>query len=362
MTNAPEKMPAFEHEPTARSIFPVQLESLKEPLHRLNTDPESIQRLITDARRYGAADDVFVNLIHYDNGKLEAWHQNQDDFTADGSFHYNLGLLYGVDLAQNIRSQATATPKLKADDPTAFDSAASYLLASYDDVDSTLEGWRRQKERELYLAGSDIVTVAYAGLHDRVSCILESNSGEVGMNDQAMHIGLVDGMLFVDAYDQYKNGHQPVPFEKPTEHIPSLDTSRHLAAEPSDLAVIYSLDSIDDVEQMIGYSAANKPYTVSYNGEIYTGRDKFIQIGPNQFVTAYEVETVYQGDSKRYLGYYALAGMVADISYAITHAGSPASYLPISTIISVGTGFVIERERAKHEAKRRYHLLLDNGT
>lgn len=352
MTNAPEKMPAFEHEPTARSIFPVQLESLKEPLHRLNTDPEAIQRLIADARRYGAANDVFVNLIHYDDGKLEAWHQDQGDFTADGLFHYNLGLLYGVDLAQNIRSQATAMPTLKADDPVAFDSAVNYLLTSYDDLDGMLDGWRRQKERELRLTGSDIVTVAYAGLHDRVSHMLESQNSEVRINEQAMHIGLVDGMLFVDAYDQYKNEHTPVSFEQATEHIPSFNANKHLAVAPGDLAAIYSIDSIDDVEQMIGHFATSASYTVSYDDEIVAGRDRFIQIGPNQFVTAYEIESVYQGETKRYLGYYALAGVIADIGYIATHSGSPASYVPVSTIVAVGAGLLIDRGRAKRQAKR----------
>jgi hypothetical protein len=352
MNDAPEVIPAFEHEPVSRSIFPVQFESLKEPLHRLNTDPEAIQRLITDARRYGAANDVFVNLTHYDNGKLEAWHQDQGDFTTDGSFHYNLGLLYGVDLAQNIRSQATATPKLKADDPAAFDSAVNYLLASYDDLNGALEGWRRQKERELHLTGSDIVTVAYAGLHDRVSCMLESQNSEVRINEQAMHIGLVDGMLFVDAYDQYRNEHTPAPFEHVTEHIPSFNTNKHLAVAPGDLAAIYSIDSIDDVEQMIGHFATSKPYAISYDGGIVDGRDRFIQIGPNQFVTAYEIESVGQVDAKRYLGYYALAGIIADVGYIVTHSGAPASYVPVSTIVAVGAGLLIDRGRAKHQAKR----------
>jgi hypothetical protein len=308
---------APDNEKKTAGIFPLHPDVVQHSFIDLfSLSSERMLSLVTDARAQGPEDEVYVFLI---NQHLENWHIKEKDFTDNdrAKTHYKVGLLYGVDMAQQLFRLQRVGVDLRADNKSAIRQSIQYLFESYRGLpDSTqIPGWIRQKQRELYYTGSDLLTVANASLNDRIRGMLGDGSDP---NDaQAVQVGLVDGMIFVGAYENFTTGQQPNIFEQPTEYIPVLNTYRHRIDDNDPLSFIatFEFEETDSLAELVkSVVEQQSPVTQEHwMGGTLSGRKILVQAGPNKFTTAVEVDEIEIRRSPTFkrLGVYALGGTVA---------------------------------------------------
>jgi len=325
------------------TIFPLDIDLLAARLRVFEASSDDMLDLVTEARgRWGDATDLYLNLPI---DSFVDWHEKAEDFTQGGELYYKAGLLHGIDLAQSARSQHYVTGELEADDPEAFSQAVSYLKETYRDLDdAAMPNWVRQKNRELTYTGSDLMTLANATVRDN---LLHRLDGENSAQDSsALHVGMVDGAIFVDALHAYSRQKTPVLPERSYEYAPTLNPERHLDLKSVWGGVVkHELESgellsaaqffEDWRKSQAQFEDGEKPIS-DLGGEQYHGRDRFIQVGQNTFVMAFEIEKIgYRRTSKQVMGAVAVVGAAMDYaSYEVFDMKGP--YLPLAAIAGVG--------------------------
>lgn len=288
---------------------------------------DEMLQLVTEARgRWGKATDLYLNFPIQD---FIVWHETAEDFSPKAELHYKVGLLYGMDLAQNARAQHYATEELEFDDAETFARALDCLKESYRGLDDNpnLE-WVRQKERELRYTGSDILTLANATLQDDIFAKLgwrnrkiknEQDFVEASHDTLAMHIGMVDGAIFVNALHAYKQQTEPYIFEKPdVEYAPTMNSKHHfghgIGSEDDEDGLLpkYKLHSGGLRQAVESFGKHQEEFRHDFpKGDVGYFLDRVIQTTPNTFVPAVELKKIgYLELNKRILGATAIRNMI----------------------------------------------------
>jgi hypothetical protein len=349
--------PEFRH--SHEPLFPFAPQHVIDGLATLEHSSTELLQMITDSLgRNGPADELYTNLPIDD---LVTWHTEADDFEQGGELLYKVGLLYGMNLADEVAKEADLASRLRLTNAEAFDKAFDYLKDSYRGLTDTQDiNWVRQKERELHYTGSDILSLANASISDRIISRLRGMGEEVEPNVMAELIGFVDGAIFVDAYRAYANGEEPKKFEEPAEeYTPTYNEKIHEQESPVDLHMRIEFEDLKELMGTIKHLNELKGMLVdgeSMAGAIYHARRTIVQFGPNAFSTAVEIESI---EAPRYslkrLGLLAVGGAGVDVfSTEVLH--QPGRYVPLSLMIGLGLGVMIERRGRKElqkDAERR---------
>lgn len=364
--SAPEHSPTPERlSTTPESIFPLDIEMLTKRLELFEASSQQMLQLVTEARgRWGKATDLYHN---FPVDEVMRWHETSDDFTQGGELYYRAGLLYGIDLAQVARSQHFVSDELKADDPDAFEQSIQYLQETYRGLDDNHEipNWVRQKHRELRYTGSDMLTLANATVRDNILRRLSENDG-VREDSSALHIGMVDGAIFVNALHAFHNQTKPEVFEQPHEYAPTVNPDKHVGLVEIWGGIGYELES-GDLLNMVNFSEdwseaqqqfsdGKKPIS-ELGGEQLYGRDKLIQVGQNTFVMAYEIEKIgYRRTSKLVMGATAVFGAMMDYgAYEAFDMHGP--YVPAAAV--AGVGLLAYFNRVRRSRARKHAAAID---
>lgn len=351
---------------TPESIFPLDVEMLTNRLKLFEASSDEMLRVVTEARgRWGKATDLYLNFPIND---FVDWHKEARDFTPNGELHYRVGLLYGMDLAQHARSQHYVTNELVADDPDAYDQSLTYLKETYRKLDDTPKlNWIRQKNRELRYTGSDVLTLANATLQDGIFDKLgwrerriktEADLAEASQDISAMHTGLVDGAIFVNALHSYTRGAEPQIFEDPHEYAPTINFQTHhghgLGSEDDEdgLIVRYELESGDLQGAIDGFTNEIEDVRVDFPaGDVGFFEKRFIQSTPNEFVRGLEIKKIgYKLLSRKMVGGAALTAVGMDVVRAVAldyHDG-----LTTVGVAGVLTAVTLRRRRRARKAAK----------
>lgn len=202
--HSPEK-PAKKPE----SIFPLDYEAVEPYAIAYATSSSDILQMVTKARGvHGPADDLYLNLPKEEL----VWFQMEQGwiYSDDGELQYRVGLLYGLDMAQNTRSRRRFEPELKADNPEALEKAIDYIKQSYELKGSSK--WNAQIQREQHFMGTDSLLTMNALLTQSIAEKLGGTySSSNIVEGMVLYGGMIDGALLVDAYDSYRRGAEPQP-------------------------------------------------------------------------------------------------------------------------------------------------------
>lgn len=342
----------------SKSIFPLLPDEVVSSLKAMQINTSEMLQLVTTAGKAGRADDIYVGLA---SSGLGAWHRDMGDFSQGADYLYNAGLLYGTRLAQEAYSCRAMTDELRLDSPDAFAKAISYLRESYrglDDSgldDGTAPNWRRQKSREVLYTGTDVLTMANAGLHDNVLGHLQK-SGLPIADEEAFHVGLVDSVLFYDAYAQLRKGFEPKLPDEQFEYIPTYDPRKHVR-DPENIisgAARFEFESIDElVANLTDMQGLYKEVSFRVTQDLKTvgGRSVMVQVGPNCFTEMFEVDGIklmpYRKSS------IIVASLVPFVLDVVLNRGvEPLSVLSLSggAMVAAITAAVRRKERSDAQA------------
>lgn len=318
------------------SIFPLVPSEVVSALGAMQVNSNEMIQLITAARAEGRADDIYVGLASSD---LAAWHEGMGDFSLGAGYLYRAGLLYGTMLAGRVSYYQTLTDEPKLDNPVAFANALAYLHDSYrglddsDDMKRSNNNWRRQKQREVRYTGSDVLTIANAGLNDRVLGLLEQANLEQS-DQQAFHVGLVDSVIFFDAYARFRAGKEPVLPSDHVEYLPAFDPVKH-RRDPRNIlsdAARFEFESIDEIthniEQLRKLSVVTD-FLMTDNLKELGGHAVMVQFGPNAFTEMFEVTGIRLSPyHKRTMLIASMGPFIVDVM--VHHGVEPLSMLSLS--------------------------------
>ncbi len=356
MSEADPHIPNPENNTHQESLFPFNPESVIEGLGNFSTSSKNMLELITYARGpKGAANELYTNLPITE---LESWHIENGDFTPNGDLLYRAGLLYGVDLATRLAAESSLTSPLVLEDPPAFAKAIDYLKESYRGLedDPHKPEWLHQKERELLYTGSDILSLANATLNDRVRNLLWDEGVDYHDDELALHVGVVDGAILVDAYRSYMQGNLPLRFKEPVhEYVPVFDNRLHQKGNIAEQISRYNFSGLDEIRILVdGFSQDNEAEFSSKLplGSVMHSRQRYVQVGTNSFAIAMEVTSIDRAPlSARIIGAFSLMGAAVDVYYMVYQSDLPMANIPISTFMLSGIGYYFERYRRKDELK-----------
>lgn len=360
------------HHPRAEGIFPLHELSVQteyQDLFRMTN--QAVLDIIRDARIHGPEDDLFVFLAKQG---LERWHVEEGDFSeADVEQvrpFYQIGLLYGVDMAQRISQYQRVSGELKADNPIALLQALSFLKNSYRGLNSDkykrpdrdsgapeLVPWMRQKERELKYTGSDILTVANATLQDVVTPMMQE-AGVSGYDAQAIHVGLVDGVLAFNAYERYLAGSQPRMFSDYIEYIPVFDRRLHTADEnPISLIGEFQFEPTDKLSDLVNQAKRLDAAEMKLSGTslIAHGHNRLVQVGPNIMMRAMEIEMIERPRllSARRLGAYLASSLVVCAAVDTLSDKKDLDIAQSGLLAMIATGVLAANRYRKDRSERR---------
>jgi len=343
----------------APSLFPLHPEAVVTGLRNLERSSTPLLSLIVAARgEAGPADSFYHNLPLSD---LVDWHVDEGDFEADSGLLYKAGVLYGTDLTMRI-AQENDMQGLRLSDFDAFDRSVAYLRDSYrglDDENREPLNWRRQRDREVRYTGSDILTLANAALSDGVYERMEEiGCANPGKSSMAQHVGVIDGAILVDAYRSFSAGSIPQTFAAPAvEYIATFQDDR--IPKNRRAIEIRGAHSFGSLEQLLGLKTGDDE-ALRIESPDLTGRiihemvQRCVQIGPNSFVTTYDVEAIRTPFAKaRQLAGYLLVGATLDfVQGGLMHI--PPGKIPIATPFMLLIGLLQqkhERDRAREHAE-----------
>lgn len=359
--SAPEQNSMPEHlSTTPESIFPLDPEMIERRVQLFQASSNEILGLITEARgRHGRADDLYLNL---DKNDLIFWHELHGRlYTDDGALLYQVGLLYGIDLAKNAHTlHNPAEDELKADNPEAFERAINYLKTTPDNIENKVGKWSWEKRRELYHTGSDLLSLANATLKDSIVEKLGGKNSVVALYDStAMYTGMIDGAILVDAYHAYHQGREPAVYKEPISYAPEYNPDRHIDLDPGVRMILEpGGTAFPLITQMFTHwtefqeTTMRHPPVARGRGMIAYGHDRFVQDNEDLFYELFEIKEI--GHKKfwpRALGATAI-GATADI-IAITHTEDVK--FPIATALLLSAASLVhawQRRGAKKEAER----------
>ncbi|MGB4758999.1 MAG: hypothetical protein WBP26_02990 [Candidatus Saccharimonadales bacterium] len=279
---APENLPSF---------LPLSPEIVDDSLGSLRRDSRLMLAFIETARLQEPADKLFVNTLVHDNNRLEHWHTENNDILTGTEFYYRLGLLYGIDMAQAARRQALLASDLTVTQPRAFAAAMTDMLQTYRGLDDSLAGWQRQKERELRYTGSDVLTLANACFDTRIQEHMYADGLPAATPDSAssMHVGLVDGVMFVAAYAVRCAGGRLAPMHTITEFVPTFDATRHsISSDP----FVMQHENMGSVRAIVALALHRKLMPPGGRADDLGGvtvRELLVQTGPREFMLASEI-------------------------------------------------------------------------
>lgn len=198
------------------TLFPLDPDLVEQRMKVFQSSSEKFLRLVTEARgKYGYATSLYANMPVMD---LVDWHETAGDFPEASGLYYRAGLLYGMDVAKATRlGRDPMAHVLEASHPEAFARALAYMEDTYRGLDDEQEyGAYRQLARELRYTGSYVLASAAAIQYGRLSQEMPASGREDGSTVDhmvALHVGMVDGAIFVDAYSAFVNGHEPQVFD-----------------------------------------------------------------------------------------------------------------------------------------------------
>jgi hypothetical protein len=201
-----------EAERPRETLFPLDPQLLDERMRLFEHSSEAFLRLVTEARgKWGAASSLYANMPFVD---LLEWHGEKQDFALTSELYYRAGLLYGMDVTKMTRlGRDPMAHKLEADHPEAFAHALEYMEETYRGLDDEYGFDRRQQERELRYTGSNVLADATLRQYLRLARQLDTVLTEDTLEDiAALHVGMVDGAIFVNAYNAFTHGVTPRTF------------------------------------------------------------------------------------------------------------------------------------------------------
>jgi hypothetical protein len=373
-----------QHNPN-QGIFPLHPDSVQGNFRDLfKLTSERVLDLIRTARSQGPEDELFAYLVNRHAQNWENWHVSEGDFSDSEvtRTHYEIGLLYGVDMAQQISTMQRVQSPLKADNPEALNQAVDYLYETYRGLSDSdkAPGWVRQKQREMRFTGSDILTIANATLDDHIRGMMGQEA--LGKNDsQAVHIGLVDGVIFLNAYERFAAGAEPEAFDEPVEYVPTFDPRKHVTdlsdgggllesneLHPFEDLIVHQLDESDELGNVEELSAGT-PALGTLNYLLHTGAisgdKRFVQHGPNEFRWAVELKEIKIEDYRltRSLGLFAVGAAVGDALWigqqVVMHEMPSPQSIALQSVISVaamGALFASRRWESKRFFKQHYDV------
>lgn len=272
-------------------FLPLSPEIIDDSLASLHRDSRHMLAFIETARMHEPADRLFVNTLTHDNNWLERWHISNNDMQPNTEFYYRLGLLYGIDMAQMARRQMLVGQDLLATNPKAFAAAMEDIVETYRELDDSLTGWQRQKKRELQYTGSDVLTLANACFDTRMREHMHSDGIVETSPDGAssMHVGLVDGALFVAAYAMRQIGRKITPAAHPIEYVPTFDATRHVVGHGLSGAWTENMRTVRSIVQAALDQKMVPPYEYSDGLIDITVNELLVQTGPRTFILAGEI-------------------------------------------------------------------------
>lgn len=284
--------PAVNESSSAKLYFlPLSPEIVDQTIGSLHRDSRHMLALIENVRLHEPADRLFVNVVAHDNNWVERWHQTNGDVPSDSVFYYRLGLLYGLDIAQSARRQVFATRDLTVAGPRAFAAAMQDMGETYRGLNDSISGWQRQKARELRYAGSDVLTLATASLEYRMQQHRRTDGLPETSEDDAssMHVGLVDGAIFVAAYAQRRANKKLAVFTDPISYVPTYDVRRHAIGHGSDSFWSPSRLTVQHIVETSLLHNSLPAYVYSDGVAEMTIKDLLVQVSLRQCAVAGEV-------------------------------------------------------------------------
>jgi hypothetical protein len=196
-----------EYERSGEAIFPLDADLIQRRMAAFDASSEEFLEFATKARgEWGQATSLYTNIYGYID-TIATSHETAGDFEINAELYYRAGLLYGMDIAKMTRlMRYPYANKLIADNFEAFSRAVEYLATTMEPTD----GDDKQYAREQHYTGSHILADTakeqYELFAKRIGSIDAAN------DISALHAGMVDGAIFVAAYDAYSHGHEPQTF------------------------------------------------------------------------------------------------------------------------------------------------------
>lgn len=350
--------------PEIAPLLPLSPEHVVESLKFLEQSSDGMLNLILAARDPEGKGPIsdFYGALPLD--ELSKWHEERGDHEQEVLDLYRIGLIYGTDMALSAAKDTdfedTPNPAFY---PTEFGKSIDYLKKSYDDnqyVQS--QPWKRERYRELAYAGSDILSLANAGLYNAVKKKLEERKLDTYENQTAQLTGLIDGVIAVDAFRKFTKGFEPRPLD-----TDPLD--RSIRSNESVEPAYGELKTLDDVIELIELSRAERYVMPIADGARLATRTTTRQVGANLFFRGLEDEAVVAPKIlSKSLGLFAVSGAIPDVTnFFISNLDGEISkldYLPVASAASMTIyGFIYwcRRLLAKREAIERNVPLISPG-
>lgn len=287
--------------------------------------------------------------------ELEAWHVNRGDFLEEGGKAYRAGLIYGTDMTLSAARDTDLKPDAEPDLwlPEVA-QATDYLFSSYNGNPHTDSAqWKLERFREISFTGSDILSLASAGLYNVLRERLTRDGIDLQSNQTAQHTGILDGVIAVDAFRKIINGVEPKPELVEKEEPSSINPDRMPA-----------FGELKDIKQVIELIKVSRPEyfesSVAERAKLLS-RSRTKQVGPNAFMRYLEDEAVVAPKYwSKLMGVFAVSGATIDTTnYLLKHMEKTVNtldYAPVSTAVSllIYSGlYGIRRKMAKKEADFR---------
>lgn len=345
-------------------LLPLSPDHVVENLKYLEQSSDGMLNLILAARDPEGKGPVsdFYGALPLD--ELSEWHEERDDHGQEVSDLYKIGLIYGTDMTLSAAKDTdVADNPNPAFYPIELEKTITYLKKSYDENKYLKsQPWKRERYRELAYTGSDILSLANAGLYNAVKKKLEERELDTYKNQTAQLTGLIDGVIAVDAFRKFTRGLEPEPFD--TEPL-----DRSIQSNESVDPAYGELKSLDDVIELIELSRAEHYVMPIADGARLATKTTTRQVGANHFYRGLEDEAVVAPKIlSKSLGLFAASGATLDVtSFFISNLDGEISkldYVPVTSAASIaayGLIYWVRRLLAKREAAERNVPLISPG-
>lgn len=321
----PAAMEAFLY---TESLLPFRIAELQRLEGRLlDVTTADLESFISVRKEGSRADSMLATLY---GARLDDWHREAGRLEGqqDGLF-YDAGQLYGIQLCEDSYWSEHEAP-LPADDADAYAVARSHLLTTYDNFDlpSDTPRWEREKRRELAFTGSDLLSILTASLYPHTRAQLQQlyeMSAVPPESALAFYTGLLDAVIFADAYIRFRKSLTPQVFPVALSYAsPAGADAVHIAAGREQSARDVLASRAFEVGNGAGrlavgnyadiYNDGAEVFEVERDGQWFLVEAVPIQIqtGPDSFEFGYDIISVRPatGPSRSTRGIGALAARV----------------------------------------------------